>query len=199
MRKPSKPNPSKSAERKGAGPSRKNSRQLRRAELREEARAVLGKIGGFLGRSRVTYPDGPPLRYLEALLDIAESEAVRHKTAWLIEQEDRFAPQDLSRPQKLSGPEHIILGFMHLAALNVTDNRVAMKPHEVKERRDKLLEFGLASRAEATAAADLGDQEQALELEERAMTFETWANSLYREDDPAMVAYRMVTKTARRR
>ena len=63
-----------------------------------------------------------------------------------------------------------------------------MKLQEVEERRATLLKIAAANRAEASAAADLGYREQGLELE--AVEIETLANSLYREDDPAIVAYR---------
>ena len=79
---------------------------------------------------------------------------------------------------------------MHLAARNVAEHRTAMKLPEVEERRAKLLEIVVANRAEAKAAADLGYREQAFELEALAAEIETLANSLYREDDPAIVAYR---------
>jgi hypothetical protein len=161
--------------------SRKGSRQVRRAELQDEARAILGGIAGFLADSRITYPDGPPMRYLRALLDMAEDDTVRHKAAWMLEQRSRFPAQR---------PQDVILRCMHLAARNVAEHRAAMKPQEVEERRATLLEIVVADRAEAKAAADLGYREHALELEADAADIETLANSLYREDDPAIVTYR---------
>jgi hypothetical protein len=98
---------------------------------------------------------------------MAEDHGVRAKAAWMLEQKSRFPNQR---------PEDVILGCMHTAARNVLDHRVAMKPQEVAECRASLLE----------AAAFWGDRGRASD----ATAFESLANSLYKEDDPAMVAYR---------
>jgi hypothetical protein len=127
--------------------SRLGSRQRRRAELRKEARGILGGIVVFLARDHLTIPDEWSMRYIRALLDMAEDDAVRHKAAWMLERRLHFPAQR---------PQDVILGCMHLAAKNVADDRTVMKLHEVEERRATLLEFGVADRAEAEAAADLG-------------------------------------------
>lgn len=161
--------------------SRLGSRQLRRAALREEAGRILARVAVFLTRSRITYPAGPPARYVQALCDMAEDDAVRGKAAWVLERRSRFPTM---------GPEGAILGCMHLAAKCVVEERAAIKPQEVEERRAKLIEVIAAMRAEAEATAGLGHPEHALELEAEAADIEAFYLGPTQESDPAIVIYR---------
>ena len=161
--------------------SRLGSRQLRRAALREEAGRILGQAAVFLARSRITYPDGPPPRYVLALLNMAEDDVVRGKAAWVLERRSRFPA---------AGPEGAILGCMHLAARYVVEERAAIKPREVEERRAKLIEVIAAMRAEAEATAGLGHREHALELQAEATGIEAFYLGPTQESDPAIVINR---------
>jgi hypothetical protein len=158
--------------------SRKGARQLRREAHREEAERELAKAASFLARDHRTIPDEWSLRYVRALVNMAEDAAVRRKAAWLIERKARLPAVS------------IIVECLHLAARNVAEHRVAMKPQEVAERRATLNELVASGRAEAEAAAALGRRVEALELQAAATEIETLAASLYREGDPALVAYR---------
>lgn len=163
--------------RKGAGSSR---RYIRHVKFQTEARLVLCEIAKFLAQSRVTYPGGPPIRYVGALVDIAEDHGVRRMTAWLLGQRSRLGDR----------PQDAVLRFMHLAARNVAEHRVVMKLEEVTERRATLLKVAALTRAEAEAEAALGNKDKALELEAEASNIETLSNSLYRQGDPALAANR---------
>jgi hypothetical protein len=105
-------------------------RGCRHTKFREEADRILAEAFFHLYRSRAIYPNGRPERYVRALFAMANDDAVRRKTARLIEQRSRFWAQ----------PRDIVLHCLNVTAWCIAERRVATKLQEVEEWQRALIE-----------------------------------------------------------